>query len=91
MFEYGVQNMNSEWWELRLRFQGIVPPVPRSEIHLDAASKRHIPADIPYLRYYVALLLEFQIHAALCTAAGHSGPLHMCDVYRSREAGRVLM
>nr|CAI5817344.1 unnamed protein product [Callosobruchus analis] len=71
--------------------QGIVPPVPRTEYHLDAASKRHIPADVPYTKYYVALLLEFQIHEAMCRAARFEGPLHECDVYRSREAGRVLM
>ncbi|KAJ8966319.1 hypothetical protein NQ314_003584 [Rhamnusium bicolor] len=83
--------MNSDWWDLRLRFQGIIPPLSRTETHFDAASKRHIPADIPYIRYYVALLLEFQIHEAMCDAAGHNGPLHTCDVYRSREAGRVLI
>lgn len=82
--------MNSDWWQLRIKFQGIVPPVPRSEKHLDAAAKRHIPADIPYMKYYVALLLEFQIFEALCNAAGHTGPLQNCDIYRSREAGRIL-
>ncbi|KAJ8924306.1 hypothetical protein NQ315_007099 [Exocentrus adspersus] len=90
IFESGVRKMNSEWWDLRLRLQGVVPPVPRSESHFDAAAKRHIPADIPYIRYYVALLLEFQIHEAMCDAAGYNGPLHVCDVYRSREAGRLL-
>lgn len=83
--------MNADWWELRLRFQGIVPPIKRTERHLDAAAKRHIIADMPYMRYFVALLLEFQIHASLCEAARHRGPLHTCDVYRSREAGRILM
>lgn len=82
--------MNSAWWDLRLRFQGIIPPLPRTERHLDAAGKKHIPADIPYIKYYVALLLEFQIHEALCQAAGHTGQLHTCNIYRSREAGRVL-
>ncbi|XP_049820777.1 angiotensin-converting enzyme-like isoform X2 [Aethina tumida] len=91
IFEYGVQTMNADWWELRLRFQGIVPPIKRTERHLDAAAKRHIIADMPYMRYFVALLLEFQIHASLCEAARHHGPLHTCDVYRSREAGRILM
>lgn len=90
MFSEGVRNMNSHWWELRLQYQGLVPPLPRSESHLDPVSKRHIPADIPYMRYYVALLLEFQIHEAMCNAAGFSGQLHNCDVYRSKEAGRVL-
>ncbi|CAH0551874.1 unnamed protein product [Brassicogethes aeneus] len=91
IFEYGVKTMNADWWELRLRFQGIVPPVKRTESHLDAAAKRHVIADMPYIRYFVALLLEFQVHDVMCDAAGHRGPLHTCDIYRSREAGRILM
>ncbi|KAL3288649.1 hypothetical protein HHI36_003082 [Cryptolaemus montrouzieri] len=90
IFRNGVSNMNSDWWQLRIKFQGVVPPIPRSEQHLDAAAKRHIPADMPYMKYYVALLLEFQIFEVLCNAAGHTGPLHSCDIYRSREAGRIL-
>ncbi|KAK9873973.1 hypothetical protein WA026_002324 [Henosepilachna vigintioctopunctata] len=90
IFRNGVSNMNSDWWELRTKFQGIVPPITRNEQHLDPATKRHIAADIPYMKYYVALLLEFQIFDALCTAAGHTGSLHNCDIYRSREAGRLL-
>lgn len=84
--------MNADWWDLRLRYQGIVPPSPRTESHFDAASKRHIIADLPYAGYYVALLLEFQIHKAMCEASGMgaSNMLHTCDIYRSREAGAVL-
>ncbi|KAL1513127.1 hypothetical protein ABEB36_002587 [Hypothenemus hampei] len=90
IFERGVTRMNSDWWKLRLRYQGVVPPKLRTESHFDAAAKRHIPADIPYVKYYVALILEFQIYKAMCEAAGDKGLLHTCDVYRSREAGRVL-
>lgn len=82
--------MNAAWWDLRLTYQGLIPPSTRTEQHLDAVGKKHIPADIPYVRYYVALLLEFQIYDALCHASGHTGQLHNCDIYRSREAGRIL-
>lgn len=82
--------MNSAWWDLRLKYQGVVPPMLRKEQHLDPASKKHIPSDMPYINYYVALLLEFQIYEALCTAVGHTGQLHTCDIYRSREVGRIL-
>lgn len=64
--------------------------MPRTENHLDPVSKRHVAADLPYTRYYVALLLQFQIHEALCDAAGFNGQLHLCEIYRSREAGRIL-
>ncbi|KAB0805544.1 hypothetical protein PPYR_02514 [Photinus pyralis] len=90
VFRDGVSGMNSAWWNLRLRYQGVIPPEPRTDQHLDPAAKKHIPADIPYMNYYVALLLEFQIFEALCIAKGHTGQLHTCDLYRSREAGRIL-
>ncbi|KAF5304689.1 hypothetical protein FQA39_LY09466 [Lamprigera yunnana] len=90
VFKDGVKNMNSVWWELRLRYQGIIPPDTRAEQQFDAASKKHIPADISYVNYYVALLLEFQIYEALCNAKGHIGQLHTCDFYKSREVGRIL-
>ncbi|KAK3930192.1 Angiotensin-converting enzyme [Frankliniella fusca] len=90
VFSEGVENMNGRWWELRMRHQGVIPPVPRTERDFDPGAKYHVPADTPYLRYFISLVLQFQIHEALCRAAGHPGPLHTCDIYRSREAGRLL-
>lgn len=34
----------------RLKYQGIVPPVPRSEIDFDPGAKYHIAADVEYMR-----------------------------------------
>lgn len=82
--------MNSAWWDLKLRYQGMIPPVLRTEQHLDPAAKKHITSDTPYVNYYVSLLLEFQVYDSMCSASGHTGQLHNCDVYRSREAGRIL-
>jgi peptidyl-dipeptidase A len=82
--------MNSKWWDLRLRFQGIIPPVARSMQSFDAAAKYHVISDQDYIKYFVAAVLQFQIYAELCAAANHIGPLHTCDFYRSREAGRLL-
>ncbi|XP_048002165.1 angiotensin-converting enzyme-like [Leguminivora glycinivorella] len=90
VFEDGVQNMNSRWWQMKLRYQGVVPPISRSEADFDPGSKYHIISDQEYIKYFLATILEFQIFEQLCNAAGHSGHLHECDVYRSREAGRVL-
>jgi len=45
---------------------------------------------IDVCRYFVSLVLQFQLHEVLCEAAGHFGPLHTCNIYRSREAGRLL-
>ncbi|XP_048507095.1 angiotensin-converting enzyme-like isoform X3 [Athalia rosae] len=90
VFSDGVADMTTRWWELRLQYQGIVPPVARSENHFDPASKYHVPADIPYVKYFVGIVLQFQLFESLCEVAGHTGTLHTCDLYRSREAGRLL-
>ena len=42
---------NKKWWELRTKYQGIKPPVPRSEEDFDPGAKYHIPGDTPYIRY----------------------------------------
>ncbi|KAM3955609.1 angiotensin-converting enzyme [Aphomia sociella] len=90
IFEDGVQNMNSRWWQMKLRYQGVVPPMPRSEADFDPGAKYHIISDQEYIKYFLATILEFQIFEQLCTVSGHTGHLHDCDVYRSRDAGRVL-
>ncbi|EGV96772.1 Angiotensin-converting enzyme [Cricetulus griseus] len=98
------ENYNQEWWSLRLRYQGLCPPLPRSQDDFDPGSKFHIPANVPYirhftytlylsplyLRYFISFIIQFQFHEALCRAAGHTGPLHKCDIYQSKEAGKLL-
>jgi len=83
-----TDRLNAGWWEIRLRDQGVAPPVPRTEADFDAGAKYHVPANVPYTRYFLARVLQFQFHRALCRAAGHQGPLHTCSIYGSREAGR---
>ncbi|OAD61134.1 Angiotensin-converting enzyme, partial [Eufriesea mexicana] len=90
VFNEGVTDMTNKWWELRLQYQGIVPPVPRSERDFDPGSKYHVPADAVYAKYFVGVVLQFQLFESLCEIAGHTGDLHTCDFYRSREAGRLL-
>ncbi|XP_076856780.1 angiotensin-converting enzyme isoform X2 [Brachyhypopomus gauderio] len=81
---------NKEWWNLRLKYQGLCPPVPRTEEDFDPGAKFHIPANVPYVRYFVSFVIQFQFHKALCEAAGHTGPLHNCDIDKSKEAGKLL-
>ncbi|XP_043287785.1 angiotensin-converting enzyme-like isoform X2 [Venturia canescens] len=90
VFSDGVVDMTTRWWELRLQYQGIVPPTIRTERDFDPASKYHVPADIPYAKYFVGVVLQFQLYESLCEVSGHTGDLHTCDLYRSREAGRLL-
>jgi len=80
----------SAWWALRLKYQGVAPSVERTDQRFDPGAKYHIPANVPYTRYFLATILQFQFHRALCKAAGHKGPLHECSIYGNKEAGRRL-
>jgi peptidyl-dipeptidase A len=81
---------NKEWWELRLKYQGIVPPVGRTEADFDPGAKYHVPSNTPYMRYFLARILQFQFQRALCREAGYSGPLHRCSIYGNKVAGEKL-
>jgi peptidyl-dipeptidase A len=84
------ENYNAAWWELRTRYQGIAPPVSRSESDFDPGAKAHIPGNTPYSRYFLARILQFQFYRALCREAGFTGPLYRCSFYGSKAAGDKL-
>ncbi|MEW5974391.1 MAG: M2 family metallopeptidase [Acidobacteriota bacterium] len=81
---------NAAWWDLRRKYQGVDAPVPRSESDFDPGAKYHVPANVPYTRYFLAHILQFQFHRALAQAAGCQEPLHRCSIYQNPEAGRRL-
>lgn len=81
---------NEGWWDLRAEYQGLRPPVPRSEVDFDPGAKYHIPANTSYTRYFLAHILQFQFHRALCGIAGVDGPLHRCSIFGSEAAGERL-
>ncbi len=89
--EIPPERYNQAWWDLILKYQGIAPPVPRSEADFDPGAKYHVPANVPYTRYFLAHILQFQFHRALAQPAGCRGPLHRCSIYGSKEAGRKLI
>ncbi len=88
--EITSDHYNETWWQLRRKYQGVQPPVPRTEADFDPAAKYHVAASIPYTRYFLASILQFQFHRALCQAAGVEGPLNRCSIYGSKEAGAKL-
>ena len=81
---------NAAWWALREKYQGVSPPVARSEADFDPAAKYHVAANVPYARYFLADILQFQFHRALCQASGQTGALNRCSIYDDKEAGRRL-
>lgn len=78
------------WWDLRLKYSGIAPPVARTEGDFDPGAKAHVPGNVPYMRYFLARILQFQFQRALCREAGYSGPLHRCSIYDNKVAGKRL-
>lgn len=81
---------NKAWWDLRLKYQGVVPPVSRGEADFDPGAKYHVASNTPYMRYFLADILEFQFYRAMCKEAGYTGPLNRCTFYQSKAAGAKL-
>jgi peptidyl-dipeptidase A len=81
---------NQAWADLKQQYQGITPPVARSEADFDPGAKYHIPGNTPYARYFLARILQFQFYKSACDMAGWKGPLHRCSFYGNKEVGQRL-
>jgi peptidyl-dipeptidase A len=81
---------NKAWTDLRLKYQGIIPPVERPATAFDPGAKYHIPGNTPYMRYFLARILQFQFYKAACDTAGWKGPLHRCSFYGNKDVGTKL-
>jgi peptidyl-dipeptidase A len=81
---------NKAWWDLRLKYQGVAPVSARDEEFFDPGAKYHVPDNTPYMRYFLARILQFQFHRALSKTAGCTMPLHRCSIFESKEAGQRL-
>ncbi len=88
--EISQEEYNKGWWQLRNKYQGVKSPVAITEANFDPGAKYHISAGVPYTRYFLAHILEFQFHRELCKAAGNKGPLHRCSIYGNKKAGAKL-
>ena len=89
--EIDESNLNSSWWDLREQYQGISTSGERSEEYFDPGAKYHIPGNTPYTRYYLARIMQYQFHEALCKEMGFDGPLHECSIYGSKTAGEKII
>ena len=79
--------LNDYWWELREKYQGVASPIDRPADAFDPGAKYHIPGNTPYTRYYLARVLQYQFHEALCQNMGSDVDLHECSIYGDEEAG----
>lgn len=81
--------LNSAWWQLRKTFAGIQPPTERNDsINFDPGAKYHVPSNVPYFRYFIAHILQFQFYRSMCRLKGHDGYLHMCNIYGDKVVGK---
>ena len=88
--EIPPEKYNETWWALRLKYQGVAPPVGRSEADFDPGAKYHVAANVPYMRYFLADILQFQFHRSLAQAAGCKDPLNRCSIFNNKDAGKRL-
>jgi peptidyl-dipeptidase A len=88
---YGGQvkpaDYDKAWWALTEQYQGVSRPAPIADGGFDAGAKFHVASDTPYARYFLAHVLQFQFHRALCKEAGDTGPLYRCSIYGNKKAG----
>ena len=87
--EITPEQYNQAWWALRLKYQGVAPPMARSEEDFDPGAKYHVAANVPYTRYFLADILQFQFHRALAQNGGlHRAAEPLLDL-RQQGSGRA--
>jgi len=89
--EVSPDKYNQHWWDLKKQYQGVAPPIERASTDFDPGAKFHVAANVPYMRYFLAAVLQFQFHKALCEKAGFKGPLYECSIYGNKDAGAAYM
>jgi len=81
---------NKKWWELKAKYQGIIPPSDRGEEFCDAASKTHINNDAAqYYDYALSYAILFQLHNHVATNILKQDP-RATNYYGSREIGDFM-
>jgi peptidyl-dipeptidase A len=79
-----------KWWEYVAKYQGVVPPGPRSDDLCDACTKTHINDDAAqYYDYALATLIKFQLHDHICTKILKQD-VRACDYSGSKPVGDFL-
>ncbi len=81
---------NKRWWELALKYQGVIPPGERGEEYCDACTKTHINDDAAqYYDYAIANVILFQLHDHIARKILKQDP-HATNYYGSRAVGDFL-
>ena len=88
--EVTTADYNKAWWDLRRKYQGVVSPVARTENDFDPGGEVPRRCQCSVHALFLATILQFQFHRALCREAGYTGPLHRCSIYNNKAAGAKL-
>ncbi len=88
--ELPADQLNTKWWDLVARYQGIAPPSPRPADGCDACTKTHINDDPgQYYDYAIASVLVYQFHEHICRDILHQDP-RACNYVGHPEVGEFL-
>jgi peptidyl-dipeptidase A len=84
-------DFNKRWWELKRKYQGIVPPNAREGDTCDPPSKTHINNDAAqYYDYALSYVLLFQIHDHSATNILKQSP-RATNYYGNEDVGEFLI
>ena len=84
------EQFNERWWQLKKKYQGIVPPSTRGPEFTDAASKTHIINDAAqYYDYAMSNIILFQLHDHIANEILNQD-VHATNYYGSKEVGEFL-
>jgi len=89
-------DMNCKYVDRRFDMEGVKPPSLRSEEDFDAGAKLEVASNEEYIRYFLSKVLQFQFYKGMCqharqyTPGDSANPMHKCNLYQSKEAGKHL-
>lgn len=85
-----IDQFNSKWWEIKKKYQGIVPPSDRGEEYCDPCTKTHINNDpAQYYDYALSIVTLFQLHDYIAKNILKQDP-HNTNYWGSKETGDFL-
>ncbi len=65
-------------------------PIARAATDFDPGAKYHVPGNVPYSRYFLSHILQFEFHKSLCEIAGNEGSINRCSIFNNKDAGAKL-
>ncbi|XP_077562556.1 angiotensin-converting enzyme-like [Haemaphysalis longicornis] len=81
---------NVIYWCSRLKYEGISPPAEHKKDHTYPPADYDFVAHVGRMKSMSSSVIQMQIIKFLCRAANHTGRLHECDIFGSKEAGKRL-